>query len=379
MRKGKEVIGLPILGRDVGKRLAAVRELILDPKQRRVLGFLVEWGGILSEAKVVPFRSAMAVGRDAIIVQNEQAIVRASEVPEIEEALKVRATLAGLRVFTEDGRDIGTIEDVFFDETTGELKGFEVSKGVLDRVRGRRAFVPLTPALLIGPEVVFVPSEVAAKVGEAEGRPGWKEMRVGGEELLKRAREEAERLREMAMKATVEQQKRFVVSKVADRPVIAADGTVIARQGEVIDEHMAFEAERKGVLVNLVLAAGTRVAREAAERLRREAARAVEGVRKRDEPAKSSSHDPGEERRIHDILGRPVNRMILDQNERVILNAGEMVTHEAIDRARQAGMLEELLGAVSKEEPRFTVEERRHTPGQIRRKRAEEARGQREE
>jgi regulator of extracellular matrix RemA (YlzA/DUF370 family) len=53
-----------------------------------------------------------------------------------------------------------------------------------------------------------------------------------------------------------------------------------------------------------------------------------------------------ENRRIQSALGRPVTRVILDEQDQVILNVGDLITHKAIDHAREADSLEILLGSV---------------------------------
>ncbi len=59
------------------------------------------------------------------------------------------------------------------------------------------------------------------------------------------------------------------------------------------------------------------------------------------------------------MLGRPVNRVILDQHDRVILNVGELVTNKAITEARQANMLDILLDSVEELELEIYAEEQR--------------------
>jgi hypothetical protein len=46
------------------------------------------------------------------------------------------------------------------------------------------------------------------------------------------------------------------------------------------------------------------------------------------------------------ILGHPIKRRIVDQEDRVILNIGDLITLEAVLQAQQAGQLETLLNAV---------------------------------
>jgi hypothetical protein len=61
-----------------------------------------------------------------------------------------------------------------------------------------------------------------------------------------------------------------------------------------------------------------------------------------------------QEQRIRGALGRPVTRVILDKQDRVLLNVGESITHEAIEAARQADCLDILLNSVYTKTPEFS-------------------------
>ena len=66
-----------------------------------------------------------------------------------------------------------------------------------------------------------------------------------------------------------------------------------------------------------------------------------------------------EEKRIKGALGRAVVRVILDRQDGVILNIGDLITHQAIASARQAGVLDILLDSVYTETPKLSVDELR--------------------
>jgi hypothetical protein len=69
-----------------------------------------------------------------------------------------------------------------------------------------------------------------------------------------------------------------------------------------------------------------------------------------------------EEQRIKNALGRPVTRVILNEFDNVILNVGELITHQAIEEAREAGILDVLLNSVYTHSPQFSKDEMR-APG----------------
>ena len=51
---------------------------------------------------------------------------------------------------------------------------------------------------------------------------------------------------------------------------------------------------------------------------------------------------------IADAIGRPVTKVILDREDNVVLNLGDIITHQAIQRAHDSGGLDSLLGSVYK-------------------------------
>jgi hypothetical protein len=63
-----------------------------------------------------------------------------------------------------------------------------------------------------------------------------------------------------------------------------------------------------------------------------------------------------EQTKINHALGRPTTRVILDQNDDVILNTGDIITHAAVNRSREAGVLPVLLDSVYDETPEITPE-----------------------
>src|SRR5205807_2720627 len=86
--------------------------------------------------------------------------------PEIERALQRDGALVGARMMTTNGCDLGVVADVYFDEETGAIEGYEVSGGVFGDASHGRTFVPAPEAPQVGREVVFVPPGVAESMEE---------------------------------------------------------------------------------------------------------------------------------------------------------------------------------------------------------------------
>jgi hypothetical protein len=62
---------------------------------------------------------------------------------------------------------------------------------------------------------------------------------------------------------------------------------------------------------------------------------------------------------ISDAIGRPVTKVILDREDNVVLNLGDIITHAAIQRAHESGGLDSLMSSVYKGEVQFSKDEMR--------------------
>ncbi len=101
------------------------------------------------------------------IIDEEASAKKASDVPEMTDALAGGNVLLGVRVTTTDGRELGKIEDFYFDPQTGVVKGFELSGG-----KGRE-FLPTPASFQAGRDVAFVdPSAAETIIGLKEALRG---------------------------------------------------------------------------------------------------------------------------------------------------------------------------------------------------------------
>ena len=114
--KGSDIIGLPVVTFDSGEKIEKVTDVVFDHSTNQVLAFLVDEGGWFSSARVVPFEELQTVGPDALIVPVKSAVVEAGRVPAVAKILERDNVLKGTKIMTTDGRDLGSMRDLYFDE-----------------------------------------------------------------------------------------------------------------------------------------------------------------------------------------------------------------------------------------------------------------------
>ena len=415
MLKGNDVIGRPIFAYDIAEKLEnKIEELILSQNSQQLLGFLVDERGWTADALVLLFEQVDVLGADAVIIRSKNAFVPMRKIG-IEQVLE-QGRLKGSKVLTTDGHALGTIVDIYFDNQTGTIQGYEVSGGTISDSYAGRAFVRANESNKIG-QVVFVsPSAVIEEQGGIKGafqkttEQMQKAAHVTGEKLHSAAQAASEKVQEVVKQAekkleqaSLDQSigKNSFIGKTVKQTVHTEHGTPLIVRGQRITPALAAIAQRwqvmsklrqavecpdclsqlkveqaKGKQVNtvvkseegLVIAALDQIVDEeviekaqiySQEKALLEAVgisveQPLDQVKQRvnhlwqqvQEKVCDLPDSDREEQLIWYSLGRPVKRDILDEQNRVILKVGELITYQAIERAKQANVLSLLLNSV---------------------------------
>jgi uncharacterized protein YrrD len=469
MRNGKGMIGKPVVAYDSGEEFKTIIDLIFDQDSNQLLGFLVDEGGWFSNALVLPLTNVQAIGADAVIVATRDTINSAGEFPAMQRILERDNILKGTRIMTIDGRDLGTMTDLYFDDATGAIEGYEVSGGIFADAYSGRSFVPAPDTLKIGEDIAFVPSETADLMQEQVGGIRGAMQTAGGkvQEMAQftgeKAQEAAQFTGDKFQEATQftgdkfqeatqyagtsltnvvvspEEQEAFVLGKVSQVTIETTDGIILIREGQIVTQSQILAARNCKMMDNLYHATGGSVKDRLGERLtgvvtgmganigidqalghrvskmiftNEGSVVAVEGqivTPRVIERAKTNHQEQAlleavglttgdalrvtgsnvgqqvkdgakglweqvketannlqehgtqaiEDRRIQGALGRPVTRVILDRQDEVILNVGELITHQAIAISREANVLEVLLDSVYTDKPNLSLSDLR--------------------
>lgn len=363
MRTKDNVDGISVIALDSGVKLGEVEELLFDLEQNQLVGILLEDAGLTHPAKAIPCSAVKSIGPDAVMVDSESSVMDADSHDQMQRVLKQERKVEGKQVYTEDGKHLGKIVDIHFDEKTGRIEGYEVSGGIFADAYSGRSFIPAPKTMKIGKDVTIVPAEVARIVEE----------KVGGlRGAARRASDKAQAAREGFTSSVQEKMTARNMDELlqraqgrrADHDVVADDGTVLIVGGQLIEERdveiaRAHHKERElldtaGIDAGETMRAaagqtwetGKRRAHEGAQTAKVKATGLFEQARERFMGWKEQASDRMEDQRVQRALGRPVTRVILDQNDQVILNTGDIITHRAVEEARRANILDALLGSV---------------------------------
>ena len=360
MQKGKSVIGRDVLSLASGARIHSVKDILIGADNDRVVALLVDEGGLLGTSTVVPFDAVTSFGRDAVVINEENSVVAASSDPEVKVIIDGNHKLLGKTVFTEDGQKVGGIGDFYFDEQSGRITGFEITGGLLGDIAKGSSYLGAEEVRLAGRDVVFVTSSSADKV----------ENQVGGiQGAMAKAGEKVATATDGQSQPSEPPQ--ALVGRRSGIDVLDERGGIVVATGQRITADHVARAEATGNLQHLYAAADAGDAQERDEKARETAQKVGDTAgdlwdkftMKLSDVTDASGQRADEQQtrarlmQINDAVGRPVTKAILDRNDDVILDLGDIITHQAVQRAHEAGLLDTLLGNVYQGQVTFERDE----------------------
>jgi uncharacterized protein YrrD len=366
MRKGKTVIGQDVLSLADGQKIETVKDLLISQSNDAIVALLVDEGGLLSSSKIVPIEEVQDFGRNAVVITDPTAVTRASSYPEAKEIIDRKDSLLGKRVFTDGGQQMGTISDMYFDENGGRILGFEVSGGVIGDIARGTSYLAVEEIERIGPDVVFIaPASGEALESQVGGVQG--ALQKAGDRMGELGTQAGEGLSGMTAQAQEglrqREPEKGLIGRRAGMDVTDENGSVIVANGQRITAQHAEWAKSTDNVGLLTRAATAGETQEFGQRLGSALEQAGDSAatlwdrftarlgEMRDENGRQVDVQYTRSRlaQIADAIGRPVTKVILDKKDDVILDFGDIITHQAVQRAYDAGMLDTLLASTYRE------------------------------
>ncbi|HSK51407.1 MAG TPA: PRC-barrel domain-containing protein [Clostridia bacterium] len=378
MRKGKSVIGKDVLSLEDGAKLEKVTDLILDPAGQRLVALVVDEGGLMSSARVVPIEEVSSFGKDAVVVRGHESIITTSQDPALKEIVDHDERILGKKVFTIEGDEQGSAADVYFDEATGAVLGYEVSGGLLGDVSKGTSYLATEEITTIGTDVIYIRPETAVvleeQVGGVQGalRGAGDTLGAAGSAVTEKAGEARDAAGRGASSAGATSGDALVGRRTGS-DVETDSGAVIVPRGRRVRPEDVEAARAAGKLPALTSSVALGTAQDAGEGAKDALGAAGDSAgnlwdqftARIGEMTDATGRRVDEEQtkrrlsEIADAIGRPVTKVILDRDDNVILNLGDIITHQSIQRAHDAGGLDSLLSSVYKGTVEFSKHEMR--------------------
>ncbi|WP_409341598.1 PRC-barrel domain-containing protein [Paenibacillus sp. MBLB4367] len=166
LRKAYDILGLPVIEVNHGKRLGTAKDFWLDAEMH-AQGVVLETKNWFTAARYIDWDDVVSFGEDAITVQGDWVLRDWEEAPDHICLVNGKRKLKGTPVLTVNGLQLGMVEDVYFSENMGKpIIGYELSDGFLTDVTEGRKWLPAPEKSTFGDDVLLVPVQAGQELNE---------------------------------------------------------------------------------------------------------------------------------------------------------------------------------------------------------------------
>lgn len=158
MPRSSDLIGLPVLTGSDMKRIGRVQEVLLSQDGSRICGLVLDGGGLFQQRRVLDFQAVQMVGATHLMAQESYLTD--------ETGTCCGERLHGLPVLDPGGEELGIMDDIHFDPSTGRVTALQLSRGFVDDLLGGKGVVAVAGPLLTGEAAIMLdgPGEYAGGI-----------------------------------------------------------------------------------------------------------------------------------------------------------------------------------------------------------------------
>ena len=331
MKKSVDILGLPVISITEGRELGMSKTLLIDAPNRVVAAVTIEDEDWYRGVKLIPYDNVIAVGEDAVTINNSENILTLDAAGDFETLLDDNIRVIGTKAITRTGVIQGNITEIFIGED-GSIEKCEITAP-----EGSTSEVTADQVSIFGKEVTVIsPEGDAGKKSDTAAAPAASAVTPTVADVAA-----AEPVAEVAA-PVVEEPAAVAPNVPVEEPAPAVEAAA-PEPAPASPEAAAQEpAEAAAPAVEEPAAVVPEVPAEAPA-----AAPAQEPVAETAAPAAEPAEDKSAERVNEDrhrrfLLGKKATRTIKMDNGVVIVEAGADITEEVLQKAKLGNKFIEL-------------------------------------
>jgi len=162
-----EVIGLPVICVDNGKKVGSVTDVFFNPENRKVLAFLVDSASSGRSKYAILLKNVRSLGNDALIIDSKKVLMKVK--PLKRSILTGNGKLTDMRVYSRKGDYFGLVKDILFNYETGDIEAVKVSNGLISDIIEGRDLIPLFGKVEFSEEIILINREAVEEISNTGG------------------------------------------------------------------------------------------------------------------------------------------------------------------------------------------------------------------
>lgn len=365
MKNTSQIIGLPVVDLSTGTQLGTIYDLIINDDKGSVDYFLLDNGFILLGAKVIDAKDIKGIGEYALTVAKKEAVRDILRVDAAVNLYKKKIRVKNTKVLTQKGKLIGETGDIYISEKDFLISAVEFipfSKKDKVRIIPRKGIVTFGENLVVViddfKDVTDVESSEYTDVSPIEDQKSKapEQHEIKDEEIMYKEPAESKTV-DMVRVPTKHSESRSLPKKeqIEKKPVpseaqnieqqVAVPKARTDRQEEKVKEQPLAHrpdgdlSEPENIVFEEGISAKNVYYRPGVKQYEIHKKQAAETLKK--EQPKSSELFEIKQREY--LMGRKVTKEIKDKMGNSILNTGDLITEDAMNRAKESGKFIELV------------------------------------
>lgn len=126
MKKSVEILGLPVISITEGRELGMSKTLVIDAKQGKVAAITIEDEDWYRGVKLIPYEDVIAIGEDAVTVTDSKKIKTLDDAGDYEQMLVDNIRIIGTKAITKSGTIQGKVSELFIGDN-GTIEKCEIT------------------------------------------------------------------------------------------------------------------------------------------------------------------------------------------------------------------------------------------------------------
>ena len=312
MKKSVEIIGLPVISITEGRELGMSKGLLVDAKNGAIAAIIIEDEDWYRGVKLLPYSSVVAIGEDAVTVVNSETILTLENAGDYETMMDENVKVIGTKAITKSGTIQGNVVEIYVGE------GGKIEKCEIEAADGSLSEITSDQISIFGKQVTIIDQE--KKTDELSAAPAESTEVAVEAPVVEEPAAEAPVIEEPAEEAPAE----APAEETQPEEEPAAEEPVVEEPAEEapVEEAPAEEAQPEE--------------EPAAEEVKEEEP-APEPVAAHDSMHQAANNTTIDRQRKF-ILGKTARRTLTSPTGVVIVNEGDPITEEVIQRAQLSNM-----------------------------------------
>ena len=126
MKKSVEILGLPIISITEGRELGVSKTLLIDAKNGTIAAITIEDADWYRGVKLIPYESVIAIGDDAVTITNSENILTLDAAGDYETLLDDNIRIIDTKAITKSGTIQGKVTELYIGDD-GKIEKCEIT------------------------------------------------------------------------------------------------------------------------------------------------------------------------------------------------------------------------------------------------------------